>query len=74
MTEILERRWKCDYCGNVSPVLTNAIPPNGWVVVRRGDHKSGYIMTDLHFCCALHETLYISRRADVVVMTEEVPA
>jgi len=52
MTEILERRWRCDYCGCVSPVLEEE-SPRGWRF-EYTDHSS----FDHHFCCTIHEVLW----------------
>jgi len=59
MTIITETRWKCDYCGCVSPVLvptgefSGHEMPKGW---------NKFI--DRHFCCGLHEVYYHNRRAE----------
>ena len=73
MTEIIERRWKCDYCGNVSPtfnVLEHDTEPTGWSLVNRGhfeDNKGGiYIITPLHFCTNAHKEAWGSKATEVL--------
>ena len=61
MTEIVERRLKCDYCDNVSPVLEGDERPKGWVAVPL--HSSPVVVNgvnaltleqDQHFCTEDH--------------------
>ena len=61
MTEILEIRWKCNFCDIVSPVLdeipnrpVERVTPVGWTRV-----PDDYIsLEDKHFCCKAHEVLW----------------
>ena len=59
MTIITETRWKCDYCGNVSPVIGFPGAPNGWVT--DGIHA----IDILHFCCKAHEVLWQQQQEKV---------
>jgi len=64
MTEILERRWKCDFCGRVSSALTYKNDPGAWrnllTVIPLGWIKD----VDRHFCCGMHDVCYHNKRAD----------
>lgn len=80
MTEITECRWRCDYCGVVSPVLDfkpattgvfQAMGPKGWVFIPRGECGIVYLMHDYHFCCAMHKTLWKQQRAESAETPEE---
>ena len=77
MTEIQERRWRCDYCGNVSPVieqsdgLTHPIykpRPMGWVFI-----PADFFEEPKTFCCAMHETLYKNKRDESAETPEVTP-
>jgi hypothetical protein len=47
MTFVVEVRYKCDYCKNVSPVITDGKSPHGWIkTFSQGDEK--------HYCCKDH--------------------
>ena len=67
MTEITERRWQCDFCGNVSPVL-DGYPSKytGWVTVNRGELGSVYNMECLHFCTPSHRLAYEQNAEEVL--------
>jgi hypothetical protein len=63
VSEITEKRFKCNLCGNVSPVfdpLQQESMPTGWRVIHRGfldNNREGvYIVEALHFCTKAHET------------------
>ncbi len=52
---LTEHRWKCDYCGIVSPAMTNPKEqPRGWLTTRLTDGISRKRAAVNHFCCADH--------------------
>jgi hypothetical protein len=55
---IHETRWKCDYCGAVSPVIEEGFwGPNGWLDMYRVRESNIYAMREeYHFCCSEHLT------------------
>jgi hypothetical protein len=53
---IHETRWKCDYCGVVSPVIEEGQEaPNGWEMINM-NVKVGLdtVRIGRHFCCQTH--------------------
>ena len=62
MTILTETRWKCDYCGNVSPV-TEEKTPLGWIElsVIQEVRTVGYTDT-LHFCTEAHKQAWLKER------------
>ena len=60
MTILLERRYKCDFCGCVSPVhVSGQFPVKGWVVGKGYNYWTFPEEDDLyHFCCGSHQTLW----------------
>lgn len=62
MTIIKETRWKCDYCGAVSPVVEEGEKPKGWLEIwSAGAYFIEYIpgyKPDYHFCCNKHAKLH----------------
>ncbi len=68
MSEIIEHRWKCDYCGVVSPVFMDNYP-KGWVF----DYAT-HSTLDKHFCCAYHEILHKNKQTASAKTPEETTA
>lgn len=75
MTEIHERRWRCNWCGVVSPVLEpfkdtffTYVRPLGWIEYTEEAWK---YPGPYHFCCTLHETLWKNKRAESAETPEE---
>lgn len=68
MGEITERRLKCDYCGNVSPVLTRVEPmPKGWqeIIEFHYQHSETYRINNkvqYFFCCEAHKRAWLAQR------------
>jgi hypothetical protein len=65
---IHETRWKCDYCGAVSPVTEEEyIAPPGWLI----HHYSFY--TKHHFCCQSHLDKWLKSgvKTDDIVRSED---
>ena len=61
MTIITEYRWKCDYCGNVSPRLldeTAVTSPPGWVKY----HTPTSPPSVLYFCQHAHYEAWLAER------------
>lgn len=55
MTILQTYRWKCDYCGAVSPGMGQGERPMGWI---RGLYGLApmFVNTEVHhFCCSDHE-------------------
>lgn len=74
MTEIIEHRWKCDFCGNVSPTLdtleighgfVEIVWPTGWVTVNRGE-LIAYNTEQLHFCTPAHQLAFEKNAEEIL--------
>lgn len=76
MTIVTEYRWKCDYCGNVSPVLSWAdgidgerVPPLGWVWKAKPlpefDATIERVAEHWHFCTRAHAIAWMLEREGV---------
>ncbi len=54
MTILTEYRWKCNYCGNVSPALKyDEDKPRGWKAFRK-------VMNTPHFCTDAHRAAWLA--------------
>lgn len=73
MTEITEHRWKCDYCGVVSPVLTIKVDHSAWPPpsIVYTSPKGWTNDADTHFCCGYHEILYKNKQTASAKTPEE---
>lgn len=79
MTVITETRWKCDWCGTVSPVIVFGNPPDlatGWKTYFVRKLEKQYIAATLiyhrvtidttyHFCCKAHKQAWLEEREKV---------
>lgn len=65
MSIITEQRWKCDYCGVVSPVIGEAAP-HGWLSIAFSLEVRAYggkILRGVEFCCDFHKMLWIEKQS-----------
>jgi hypothetical protein len=66
---IHETRWKCDYCGAVSPIVGHDEIPAGWMFYQPflapSDRKKGVFTVMecyIHFCCMDHQNKWLTEQ------------